>query len=493
MSLCGSEYDTKVAAYPGCGRCPVFDSPVACNEDFCNTQSEIVFSADQGDCFTLRVGGFLGAQGPGVLSVDCALPAPPTGACCLADACIGTFSLNECTDRDGEWYAKQSCPAFVCPIDPPPNDLCPDAIMLTTGVEYIGTNVGAGGADITLNCAFNDTKDVWHRWTADCTGDAVITLCTPALGLNDTTLAVFDACGGEMLGCNDDGCLATPKSLIAPELFNAQVPVIQGKTYFIRVAGYNGSSGQYRITVLPCAGACCDDFGCTVRSASVTPGSCTTRPGGVPYAPGTACLGDQNGNQIDDRCEDCPEAEIVSSLPPDGVVDARQPHPPTSALKRQGIGSIQEPIIVSLSAPIRGVEVCFSICETQSDPTFGDNAIEQVNDLGGTDYEIILRRPITTGGVTTIQYTGGSNFVSLTAHPANVNADSASGPADILAVIDCCINGVCTPAFGLHSCDVDHSGLAGPPDILRVIDLLNGAAEFTPWLNTSRPTNSICP
>jgi hypothetical protein len=175
------------------------------------------------------------------------------------------------------------------------------------------------------------------------------------------------------------------------------------------------------------------------------------------------------------------------------VVDARQPSTPVSALDRQGIGSAAEPIVVSLSEEIRDVEDCFSLCETQPDPILGANSIAQVTDLGGTDYRIILQRPITPGAVTTIQFNGGAGFVSFTAHPANVNADSAAGPPDILAMIDCCINAVCAPEWGDYSCDVDRSGLAGPPDILRVIDLLNGAAEFEPWLNTLRPTNAVCP
>jgi len=491
VSTCGSGYDTKMAAYPGCGRCPVSEDPVACNEDFCGSRAQVEFEAAEGGCFTVRVGGYLGAQGSGVLDVSCEVPPPPSGACCSANLCIGTFSLPDCTARSGTWFANQSCPAFTCPVDPPPHDDCINAEMLATGEEYIRTNLGAGGLDLT-SCGFNDSKDVWHKWTADCTGDAVISLCTPAAGLNDTVLAVFTACDGAELGCNDDACQVT-KSLIAPEVFQGRVSVTAGTTYYIRVSGYNNATGQYRIRVLPCAGACCDslsfNFGCSVRSEM----SCITRPGGIAYAPGTTCLGDGNGNQIDDRCEGCPNAEIESVTPPDGVVDARQPHAPNSALLRQGIGSADEPIVVTLSASIRGLEDCFSICETQPDPVFGANFITQVTDLGGTDYEIVLQRPITPGQVTTLDYSGGTGFVSFTSHPANVNGDTAAAPPDILAMIDCCLNGVCVPPWGGYSCDVDHSGLAGPPDILRVIDLLNGAGDFNSWLNTSRPVNLTCP
>jgi V8-like Glu-specific endopeptidase len=195
---------------------------------------------------------------------------------------------------------------------------------------------------------------------------------------------------------------------------------------------------------------------------------------------------------------DCPRATIVDSRPPNGVLDARQPHAHNAALPRQGIGSPgmlgsqREPITVLLNPPVRHAEECFELCETKVDPLLGPNSIASVVDLGGGKYEMVLDHAIMAGGVTTIQYLGDGSFVEFTSHPANVDADTASSPVDILKIIDI-LNGVMLPPWGNYSCDVDRSNLCAPADILRVIDLLNGADAFDPWLGIRRPVNTSCP
>jgi hypothetical protein len=195
----------------------------------------------------------------------------------------------------------------------------------------------------------------------------------------------------------------------------------------------------------------------------------------------------------------CPEATIRAAEPRNGTIDARQPNIPGSDLPRQGIGSPGmagsdfEPIRILLDPPVTGAVTCFELCETKVDPLLGPNAIRHVTDVGGGWYEIVLERAITAGGVTTIEYTGDGSYVSYIFHPANVDGDSASAPADILRIIDY-INGVATSPWGIYSEDIDRSHLLGPPDILRVIDLLNGAGVYDPWLNTRLPENpGVCP
>jgi hypothetical protein len=105
-----------------------------------------------------------------------------------------------------------------------------------------------------------------------------------------------------------------------------------------------------------------------------------------------------------------------------------------------------------------------------------------------------LTRTISIGAVTTLTYTdgGGTPYRGVfTSHPANVDADSASGPVDILAIIDI-LNHVRFAPWGNYSCDVDHSGACEPADILRVIDLLNGADAFDPWIGQPLPQCGVC-
>jgi hypothetical protein len=65
-----------------------------------------------------------------------------------------------------------------------------------------------------------------------------ISLCGSSF---DTTLAVFDSCGGIELACNDDYCALQSQLTI---------DLTAGQTYLIRVAGYNGQTGGYTLTLM---------------------------------------------------------------------------------------------------------------------------------------------------------------------------------------------------------------------------------------------------
>lgn len=212
-----------------------------------------------------------------------------------------------------------------------------------------------------------------------------------------------------------------------------------------------------------------------------------------------ACATDgfeHNGNGAQILCPDlcggaaCPAGEINWISPPDGVVDARQPHPPNDAGELQGIDTIV------LTGPVNPYATldCWSLVET-GDGGLGANRITVLNTDSFGRYTLTLARPITPGEATTITYQddgGGQTNGVFISHPGNVNADSQSSPSDILRLIDY-INGVATSPWSIYSEDVDHSGLLGPPDILRTIDLLNGAGLFAPWLNTPLPTPDASP
>jgi hypothetical protein len=488
VSLCGSQYDTKIAVYDDCGSCPPRVDPVACNEDYCNVQSQLTYPVVAGQCYRIRVGGYVAAQGHGLMTISCYQPPPPTGACCDRGDCLGTMAEEECLAAGGDWYPGQTCATIVCPVPPPPNDECHNCIPVLTGNTYPGTTDGASGTDLS-SCGFADKRDVWYCWTPDCTGSAVIGLCDSD-NVFDTSLTVYEACGGRELACSDNYCgPQSLKSLISPnQLPPVDVWVTEGETYYIRIAGRNGSVGDFNLSIDGCANACCSTTGFCMLFTS---DECSSL-GGMPQGDGTTCLGDQNGNTIDDACEGCPLATIADAVPPDGVVDARQPYEPGIVLPRQGIGSAGEPVVITLDPPVAGAESCFVLCETAADDLLGPNRIDNVTDLGSGAYEIALARAITVGAVTTIQYIGDGSYVAYTSHPANVDADSQAAPPDILRTIDY-LNGVTPSPWGMYSEDIDHSGVPGPPDILRVIDLLNGAGEFDSWINTALPVPGSCP
>lgn len=79
VSLCDSDYDTKLAVYEGCS-CPPGSAPLACNDNACASQSEVVVPVEACETYMIRVGGYQGAAGPGTLTIACS-PDPIVNDC----------------------------------------------------------------------------------------------------------------------------------------------------------------------------------------------------------------------------------------------------------------------------------------------------------------------------------------------------------------------------------------------------------------------------
>jgi hypothetical protein len=86
VDLCGSSYDTKLAAYEGC---TCWGTMLACNDDACGgtLQSEVSFPVVQGNQYLIEVGGYGSATGSGDLSITCSLPSSN-------DECTGAPIIN---------------------------------------------------------------------------------------------------------------------------------------------------------------------------------------------------------------------------------------------------------------------------------------------------------------------------------------------------------------------------------------------------------------
>lgn len=199
----------------------------------------------------------------------------------------------------------------------------------------------------------------------------------------------------------------------------------------------------------------------------------------------------------------CPPATIndTFSIPPNCVVDARYPHLPNNPAAKRGIGNptsanpLTDKIRIQLGtpgAPVCGAAKteCWNLCETGG---VNQNSITGRVHLGGGMYEIQLAQAITTGRASTIKYTHESSSDSITyfSHPANVNGNSQSNPADILSLIDY-LNGIGTVPWGLYSCDIDHTNSCLPADIIGEIDMLNGTNGFAVWNGVNKPLTTPC-
>jgi hypothetical protein len=189
FSLLGSDFDTTLAIYDQCG-----GTELACNDDFNGTkQSQVVMYVDANTPYLIRVAGFNHQQGFYVLKVD--------------------------------------------PNSVPANDDCNNAAAITEGVPWYGNTQGATG-DNTSACSGSDMLDVWHIYTPAKSGNATFSLAGSSF---DTTLAVYDQCGGTELICNDDAA-GTRQSEVT-------MPVNGGTSYLIRVAGYDNQTGLYVLTI----------------------------------------------------------------------------------------------------------------------------------------------------------------------------------------------------------------------------------------------------
>ena len=188
ISLCGSDFDTTLSLYDVC-----MGMELACNDDSCEKQSELGLSLTAGQTCLIRVAGY--------------------------DGDMGIYSLT----------ITESVP-------PPINDDCPNSIPLQLDVPYTGSTVSATGSSVST-CSEDDFLDVWFSYIPLESGSYEIDLCDSQF---DTTLSVYDTCGGTELACNDDFCQLQSQLSIYLET---------GITYLIRVAGYRGAIGSYTIVV----------------------------------------------------------------------------------------------------------------------------------------------------------------------------------------------------------------------------------------------------
>lgn len=213
ISLCGSSYDTKLAVYSGCG-CPEPDSAIACSDDDCgssvqNLQSRVTANVTVGQSYMIRVGGFAGDQGDGLLTIscgepdacqtstaDCLLPSPDsTPGCADSECCQTTCGVDQfCCDVVWDGYcaatAEGLCDGsfFACEI-------------ATTSCGSISAEAGCSDESCCNNVCSRDPFCCLAEWDANCVEEAQA-LCS--LTCNDRAGSCYTA--HESPGCNIVAC-----------------------------------------------------------------------------------------------------------------------------------------------------------------------------------------------------------------------------------------------------------------------------------------------
>lgn len=154
--------------------------------------------------------------------------------------CLPVMSGETYLIRIAGWAGEFGDFSFTVEADncaPPSNDECGNAIALSEGVPYSGDTTGATGSLVT--CSTHDALDVWHEFTATFTGNVDVYTCGSVL---DTTLSIWDTCGGTQLACADDACGRASRI--------DDFAVVSGTTYKVRVAGYAYDQGAYTVAFL---------------------------------------------------------------------------------------------------------------------------------------------------------------------------------------------------------------------------------------------------
>jgi PASTA domain len=192
ISTCGSDFNTLLAVYTG----DVFPLPaaVAEDDDSCDPQSEVTFTATQGTTYRIAVDGFGGATGTVSLSVRLA----------------------------------------------PPNDDFANAQQMSgeTG-SVTGTTIGASIEDGEPDHAGVGWNSAWFAWTAPSSGWATVETCGSPF---DTAVAVYTGAAVNALNFvagNDDACGVGSR---------ASFEASAGTVYRIAVAGYEGETGDFTLS-----------------------------------------------------------------------------------------------------------------------------------------------------------------------------------------------------------------------------------------------------
>jgi|CXWL01.1.fsa_nt_gi hypothetical protein len=400
----------------------------------------------------------------------CLLSEEPCSLPHTTPGCINPFCCAEVCSMSGQAFCCQvawdagcaSQAALTCGLPPANNECYPagngqGARLVTSNSNTDADTINAtetesdpGFCCHTSGAGKRGVGTVWFRFVATSTTARVRT-CQSSAPASDSLLQVFEAGDASTpetacatlrsIGCSDDvaSCSSGGRN---SQLCLRNLTV--GRTYYVMLAAKNDESrGLYKLSI------------------------------------STSC-----SDAAQPKC-DCPSGLVQWLDPPSGVVDARRPHPRTDAAAREGISSFV------VQAPLGSDKKdCWILCETAF--TESPNEVLAASYLEPGKYSIELKRPITPDAATTLTLNGDAATRGVFhSHPANVNADTASGPTDLLDLIDT-LNGVRFLPWGLLSGDVDRSGLLAPADILETIDLLNGTDEFTDWNGVARPDPSPC-
>lgn len=291
ISTCNTaDYDTDLVIYNTCACTPTSGSLLGCRDDTSGCSgftSTLTVPVTAGSCYLIRVGGYNSDtdRGTGTIMLTNS-GAPCGGPVCgngnveageqcddgnttNGDGCSSTCQIETPVCGNGNLEAGEQCDDgntnngdgcdSNCQFETTGGgDECNDCIPASSST-YFGSTADNTGAGNDSSCGgTNDVIDEWYCYIASCTGTATATTCQSAT-VFDTTLTVFDGCSGSELACNDDTPGSLPQCLLSGNNYYKSTvswACVQGVTYYVRVAGFNGANGAYALDI-SCQGPVC--------------------------------------------------------------------------------------------------------------------------------------------------------------------------------------------------------------------------------------------
>ncbi len=211
---------------------------------------------------------------------------PLYGACCLGNECL-TSTEGDCSNASGTWYgAGTQCYEISCFDEPgpfgaccQPGGSCVDNITQTACEHFNGVYNGDDSLCANSNCSegcdcVNATILDQNTYISDSTTGLPECDGSPCSGVSPAKIYAFtpSTTGSALINtCNfadfdtaisvHDGCPMTPANQIACDLngcgtaSQVQFCAVGGHTYYVRVGGESGESGNYDLLTILFAAA----------------------------------------------------------------------------------------------------------------------------------------------------------------------------------------------------------------------------------------------
>lgn len=214
FSLCGSDFDTKMAVYDGY-TCSPLPTQLAYDDDDCPTNTASLIEGIPvvyGNEYLVEVGGYSTYTGNTELVIDLVIG----GACCdpATGECNNTLDEATCLAMyggTGIYNAGEDCASFTC-IIVTPGDNCSDPYVVTLGLSDLPyTNAGQYtcdrgndyvGADMCYGNYYGNGEDMVYQFTF--TEDMTIEFTMDPHGTTWTYLELREDCppsGGSSGAC----------------------------------------------------------------------------------------------------------------------------------------------------------------------------------------------------------------------------------------------------------------------------------------------------